>query len=166
MKPARPKTPAETPGPAPVIRSGEDGRLLMSQRTGDIPAAIRPCFPWSYPRRFLSVRDDKGNELALIQNLEDLDETSRQAVETALKNARFTFDILAIDNIERDFELRVWKVRTRQGPRTFLIKLDDWPRELDDGSLVIRDLSGDSFRIAAPDALDKRSASLLYPYRK
>ena len=166
MNQLQPNIPLDAPGPPPILRREADGRLLLARDGQNIPVALRPCFPWSHPRNFLSVRDDKGNEAAVIQDLNDLDETSRQAVEAALETARFTFEILKIEEIERDFDLRVWKVLTRQGPRIFLLKLADWPYELDDGTLVITDLSGDSYRIPDPDALDKHSVKLLYPYRK
>ena len=34
---------------------------------------------------------------------------------------------------------------------------DEWPREMPDGALLIRDVAGDLYRVAEPRSLDARS---------
>ena len=52
----------------------------------------------------------------------------------------------------------------RQGARLFQTHLDDWPRVLSSGGLLIRDVAGDLYHIAAPEALDKKSRELLWAF--
>lgn len=150
----------------PVLRRGDDGRLFLQTPEGPKAVSLRPCFPWSHADRYLSLRDRENRELGLIENLDDLDPESHRAVRASLREARFAFKVTGIVDIGSDFELRVWKVRTNEGDRTFLTKLEDWPRELHDGGLVLEDLAGDLYHIEKPDELDKASRDKLYAYRK
>ena len=60
----------------------------------------------------------------------------------------------AIDGLEEDFEIRRFKVLTRQGPRSFQTALDAWPREAPSGGLLLEDVAGDLYRIPPPEELD------------
>src|SRR5438445_1254822 len=61
----------------------------------------------------------------------------------ALAVAGFVFAVTRLLEIDEEVEIRHWRVETRQGPRTFQTRLDDWPRMLPHGGLLIRDLAGD-----------------------
>jgi hypothetical protein len=55
-------------------------------------------------------------------------------------------------------------VHTAQGNRSFQTRLDDWPRQLPDGTLLIRDVAGDLYRLVASEQLDRRSRTLLWSF--
>ena len=71
----------------------------------------------------------------------------------------FVMDIERVDSIEEEFEIRNWRVVTRQGPRTFQTRRDEWPREMPHGGVFIRDVAGDLYRVADPEALDEPQAA-------
>jgi hypothetical protein len=48
----------------------------------------------------ISLRDDDEEEFALVADLEDLDPTSRSALEAALAEAGFVFVVTAIREVE------------------------------------------------------------------
>jgi hypothetical protein len=125
---------------------------------------VRRCFPWSEPARYVSLRDDEEDEFALVADLADLDPASRAALETALAEAGFVFVVTAIHHVEEEVEIRAWRVVTAQGPRRFQTRLDDWPRELPGGGILIRDVAGDLYHVPAPGALDRRSRELLWAF--
>ena len=50
------------------LRSDGDGRLLAEVAGRMVPVRLRQCFPWSEPRRHLSLRDDKDREVVLIDD--------------------------------------------------------------------------------------------------
>lgn len=100
----------------------------------------------------------------MVRHLEDLDEDSRSAVKAALDEAQFTFRIVGIEEIEKDFEIRIWNVRTQSGPRVFTTKLEDWPEQQSDGRVVIRDLSGDIYVIENLQQMDRKSRDLLWAF--
>ena len=140
----------------------ESGLFARGPDGEEIPARAQRCFPWSARGRYVSVRDSKEDEVLLVRDLEDLDEGSRHALENALAEASFVLDIERILDVEEEFEIRQWKVLTRQGPRTFQTKCDEWPREMPDGSILVRDVAGDLYRVGVVDNLDAKSRGFMH----
>ncbi len=153
-----------TEADAPRLERRADGQLWMTLDGAALPVRVTRCFPWSAPGHFISLRDEHRNEVALIADPGTLDAHSRGLLEDALVEADFVFEIEAIDEIDEETEIRCWSVDTRQGPRRFQTRRDDWPRPVPGGGLLIRDVAGDLFHIAAPSQLDARSRRLLWAY--
>lgn len=141
-----------------------DGQLWATWGDDERAVRVRRAFPWSEPGRFISLRDVEDREFALIAEPQALDAGSRHALEAALAAAGFVFIVTAVHAIEEEVEIRTWRVTTRQGARTLQTRLDDWPRPLPGGGLLIRDVAGDLYRIDALAALDDRSRELLWAY--
>lgn len=138
---------------------------LWAMRDGEERAVwVRRCFPWSEPARHLSLRDGDEEEFALVRDPAELDPASREALEAALAVAGFVFEVTRVLEIEEEVEIRHWKVETRQGGRTFQTRLDDWPRMLPHGGLLIRDVGGDLYHLDRPAALDRASRALLWAF--
>ena len=128
-----------------------DGQLWVVRNGRADPVRVYRCFPWSEPERFVSLRDDDEREMAMIPELD-------------LAEAGFVLEVTAIRAVEDEVEIRGWEVDTRQGPRTFQTRLDDWPREVPGGGLLIRDVAGDLYHVPDPGRLDARSRELLWAY--
>lgn len=141
-----------------------DGSLWAATGEEERPVSVRRCFPWTEPTRHLSLRDADEEEFALVRNPAELDPRSRAALETALTVAGFVFEVTRVAEIEEEVEIRRWRVETRQGPRVFQTRLDDWPRTLPHGGLLIRDLAGDLYHLEQPEALDRHSRDLLWAF--
>lgn len=162
---ARPSAAAPADHARPTqLRSTPDGRLIAIVGIERITVQLRQCFPWSEPRRFLSLRDADENEVALIDDIATLDPESRQAIERSLATAAFVLDITRVLSIEEEVEIRHWTVDTRSGRRSFQTRLDDWPLVLPDGALLIRDVGSDLYRCRQPSMLDGHSRSLLWSF--
>ena len=129
-----------------------------------VPVQICSCFPWSDPLRFLSVRDDKGNELAFIEDVESLAPEVRGLVKSDLNSRNFIPRIIHIDSIRQDKELFLWKVMTSSGFRAFLTKRHDSPRTLQNGKVLIKDVANDLYLIDDPKKLGAKSYKLLWMY--
>jgi len=141
-----------------------DGRLWAVRGDEERAVWVRRCFPWSEPGHYLSLRDGDEEEFALVRDPAELDPASREALERALALAGFVFEITRVLEIEEEVEIRRWRVETKQGPRTFQTRLDDWPRSLPHGGLLIRDVTGDLYHLGTPAALDRGSRDLLWAF--
>ncbi len=150
--------------PTIELRRSEDGQLILKKGKQETPVELRRCFPWSEPSRYFSLRDEDENEMALIESMDRLDPASREVLEQAAAERGFVFIITAIDQIEEEFEIRVWKVMTKQGPRQFQTARDEWPHDVPGGGLLIRDVAGDLFHIPDPDGLDEASQTRLWAF--
>lgn len=147
-----------------TVRRRDDGQFEASwDDKSAVVRAIR-CFPWSEPKRFISLRDHDENEIALITDLDQLDAHSRKTIESALAEAAFVLEVTRIDSIDEEFEIRNWRVQTRQGPRTFQTHRDEWPRPVDGGGFLVHDVAGDLFHIPTDDRLDETSRKRLRVY--
>lgn len=141
-----------------------DGRLVALVHGALVPVRLRQCFPWTEPARHLSLRDAEDEEVAFVGDPAELSPASRDALERALAEASFVLDVRRVVSVEEEVEIRQWRVETVQGPRAFQTHLDDWPRTLPGGALLIRDVAGDLYRIADAAALDAHSRKLLWAF--
>ncbi|MBN1517204.1 DUF1854 domain-containing protein [Candidatus Sumerlaeota bacterium] len=147
------------------LEQKNDGMLwLIREDDEDVAVKVRRAFPWSAPDRFISLCDEKDHEVAMIDQLDDLEPEERQLIEQALMEAGFILDIEAIDEIDNEYEIRNWKVRTRQGPITFQTKHDEWPRPLQQGGYLIRGIEGLVLRFPEPETMDEKSRKILWAY--
>lgn len=146
------------------LQNRGDGRLVAVLGRRTVPVKLRQCFPWSEPSRHVSLRDADDREVALIADPATLDAESRQALELALAEAGFVLEVTRVLEIEEEIEIRQWSVETQQGPRMFQTHLDDWPRTLPGGGLLIRDVAGDLYRLADPATMDRKSRALLWAF--
>ena len=147
-----------------ALRTSPDGRLLARIAGKWIPVRLRQCFPWSEPGRHVSLRDDEDEEVALVEDPATLAAESRRALERAVAEAGFVLEVTRVVDVEEEVEIRQWTVETKHGRRSFQTHLDDWPRVLPMGGLLIRDVAGDLYRLPAPETLDEKSRELLWAF--
>ena len=145
------------------LRTASDGRLIAHTTRGPVPVRVRQCFPWSEPHRHLSLRDAEEKEILLVEDPASLGAASREALERALAEAGFVLEVTRVLSIEEEVEIRQWEVETRHGPRAFQTHLDDWPRSLPNGGILIRDVAGDLYRLMVTE-LDRKSRELLWAF--
>jgi len=148
----------------PTLRIATDGRLVVMVDGAPVPVRLRQCFPWSEPGLHLSLRNEEDREVAIVDDPAELDAESRGAIEQALAEAGFVLEVTRVLAIDEEVEIRQWTVETRQGRRSFQTHLDEWPRGLPNGGIVIRDVAGDLYRLAAPAEMDKQSRELLWAF--
>src|SRR6185436_20951329 len=109
-------TPSETRRrSSPRLWLGPGQRLWLEHAGRSV--SVRPvrCFPWSAPGELVSLRDAEEQEQYLVESPEDLDPSSREALGSAMLSAGFVLEVDAILSIEEDYEVRIWRARTRHG---------------------------------------------------
>lgn len=155
---------AEVPSSELRLERGGDGGLRAVVDGAARQVRLVRCFPWSEPNRFISLRDDDDDEVALVRAGDELDPASQKLLEESLVEAGFVLEVESIGDIEEEIEIRSWKVHTRQGPRSFQTPRDEWPREVPGGGLLVRDVAGDLYYLRDPERLDARSQRLLWAF--
>jgi hypothetical protein len=146
-----------------ALEIDESGQLFVAADP-PVPVRLRQCFPWSEPYRHLSLRDASDREIALVDDPAALDDASRRAIERALGIAGFVLEVTRVVEIDEEVEIRQWSVETTSGSRSFQTHLDEWPRVLPDGGLLIRDVAGDLYKLGAPHTLDRKTRDLLWAF--
>jgi hypothetical protein len=141
-----------------------DGQLWAELDGEERAVRVHRCFPWSEPGRFVSLRDTDNEEFALVESADELSDGSTQVLEEALVEAGFVLEVTRITDVVEEVEIRIWKVETRQGERTFQTRLDDWPTQLTRGGIVIKDVAGDLYHVADPEGMDDRSRKWLWAF--
>jgi len=139
----------------------EDGQFVARWGAHAAHAKAICCFPWSHPDGYVSLRDDDAREIAFVPTLDALDESSSTALIKAMRESRFMVEITAIRALDEEYEIRNWRVETKQGPRTFQTHREEWPQKLDSGDYLIRAIAGDLVQIPAPPRLDPESRKRL-----
>ena len=147
-----------------ILRSAGDGRLVAVIDGEPVAVRLRQCFPWSDPRRHLSLRDEDDREVALVEDPALLTPESRRALEQALAEAGFVLEVVRVLSVDEEVEIRQWTVETTHGRRSFQTRLDDWPRVLPSSGLLIRDVAGDLYLLACPEQMDRQSRELLWAF--
>jgi hypothetical protein len=140
-----------------------DGQLWAVLGPRVAPVWVRRCFPWTAPARFVSLRDGDEEEVALVRDLDELEPDSRRALEASLAEAGFVLEIVSVESVEDEIEIRTFAVRTRQGPRRFQTLRDEWPRPMPGGGILLRDVAGDLYLVRDPAKLDRASHAHLWP---
>jgi hypothetical protein len=140
-----------------------DGQLWAVLPHMAVPVWVRRCFPWTAPARFVSLRDGDEEEVALVRDLDELEPDSRRALEASLAEAGFVLEIVSVESVEDEIEIRTFAVRTRQGPRRFQTLRDEWPRPMPGGGILLRDVAGDLYLVRDPAQLDRASRAHLWP---
>ncbi|MXV94810.1 MAG: DUF1854 domain-containing protein [Gemmatimonadetes bacterium] len=143
---------------------GRDGQLWAERGERTSPVVVHRCFPWSAPSSHISLRNPDEEEFAHVRDLSLLDARSRTALLETLAVAGFVLEITAIEEVAEEVEIRRWAVQTRQGPRRFQTRLDEWPADVAGGGVLIRDVAGDLYHVPDPAALDEASRGWLWTY--
>ncbi|HEY2805732.1 MAG TPA: DUF1854 domain-containing protein [Gemmatimonadales bacterium] len=151
-------------GAALKLELRSDGSLLARRGDESRLVWLRQSFPWTESSRFLSLRDADDEEFAMVDSADHLDPDSRRALEGALVVAGFVLELTRVLDIDEEVEVRHWTAETVQGQRSFQTRLDEWPRQLPRGGLLIRDVAGDLYYLADREKLDRQSQRLLWSF--
>jgi hypothetical protein len=148
------------------LRRNDDGSLVMESAGGRRPVAnIIGAFPLSGPGQMLSLRDDEGQEIGLIESVRDLDNESREVIREELERSYFMPEIVDILEISEQRNLVEWEVLTDRGQRTFHVRnVRRNVRRLGQSRLVIKDFHGNRYEVRDWMKLPLHAQKLLEPY--
>ena len=139
------------------------GRLVFTGTDGVVREGIIPvrAFPITAPDRGIALIDQRGHELAWIDQLRDLPAELRMLVEADLASREFIPEIKRIYEVSTFATPSIWHVETDRGKTAFILKGEESIRRLSSTSLLIADSHGIHFLIRDRFALDSHSRKML-----
>lgn len=125
---------------------------------------VKPVWasPQSYPNRYLSLLNSKGEEIVMVDDPRDLPNASLKAVKEELSRRYLTARIVSILDAKGEFGATYWHVETDRGTRDFVTQsLQENAQWLGPHHLMLIDVDGNRFEIEDSTALDERSRRFL-----
>jgi hypothetical protein len=118
--------------------------------------------PLSHPGRFLSLLDEKGEELVMLKDPGALDESSRVALDLELHRRYLTAIVHKINSIDPEHGATYFTVTTDRGEREFVMQhLHDNALWFTPTHVLLIDVDGNRFEIPDTRKLDAHSQTLL-----
>jgi hypothetical protein len=137
-------------------------RLTVGEERSYPSVKLYQAWPLSQPGRHVSLQDGKGEEIVMVEELDQLPPASRPVAEEELRRRYLTARVEVIDHIRTEFGVTYWDVVTNRGPRDFVVQsLTESCLWLSDRHLLITDVDGNRFEIADRTALDPTSREQL-----
>lgn len=136
-------------------------RVMVDGQTEHIDLRPAPVFPISAMASYLSLVDEKGKEVLLLRDPENLDPDSLRVLQEEISRTYFVPRITRIYHIEDAHGAARWEVETDRGFRVFDIRDREDVRFIGRTRLLLQDADGNRFEIADINALDERSRHIL-----
>lgn len=137
-------------------------RLTVDDRCSYPVVRLYVAAPLSRPGRHLSLQSSKGEEIFLVDRLDDLADESRAAAEEEIRRRYLTARVAAITGIRTEFGITYWNVDTDRGARDFVVQsLSESCVWLSDSHLLLIDVDGNRFEILDRHTLDTASRERL-----
>jgi hypothetical protein len=139
------------------------GQLRLAGQDGKPPVVIEPvrAFPLTAPHEGIALIDEQGRELAWIDDMRQLPDTTRDLLAEELDGREFMPAILRIIDTSADAMPCTWTVMTDRGKTRFVVKGEESLRRLGPGGLLVQDSHGITYRIPDRTALDRHSRRIL-----
>ena len=123
---------------------------------------IRRAFPLEESDRYIGVFAAEDQELGIIEDPQQLDDQSRQALLEELDKIYFQPQVLAFDELDEEFGVLRGQIETTSGPRQLEIRgYRTNVRMLSGSRAVIEDVDGNRYLIANWRALPRRTREIL-----
>lgn len=167
MTDAKDNTTETTPPRVERIERNDAGRLVVyiTGRDEPIPGArLARYFPWSLPGAYISVRDADNHEVVMLNELDELDDASREIAEAELADKIFNPKITQIISHKREFGMTTIQAMTDRGRVEFQFDGRDNVRILSPTRALFRDVDGNTLELPDLNQLDPVSRRFVNRY--
>lgn len=155
----------EQPYQAQDIRVYRAPKNTVRMTVGDERSYIRvrpvQASPMAYPNQYIALLDSKNEEVAFIEDMNDLDEVSKQVIEEEMARRYLKALVERIYSIQMEFGVAYWDVMTDRGRREFVIRGHDNTFWVTETRLLLTDVDGNRFEIIDYTKLDADSVKLI-----
>ena len=143
-------------------------QVCLTVAGGEVYEELEPrrLFPVSRRTSYISLLDKNEKEVALIRELDELNPSSKQAIEECFEEYYLIPRILRVLECEERPGVLKWRVETDRGVVTFHIRNRHTDIKMlgDTTRIVIRDSEDNRYEIPDFEALDVHSRTLLLSY--
>ena len=116
--------------------------------------------PLTHPDRYISLLDEKDEEICMIDDLARLNDETRSIIAEELDRRYLTSLIERVHSVRHDFGTSYWDVDTNRGRREFVVQnVSENAQWLGDFRLLMIDVDDNRFEISNLNDLDRRSLS-------
>lgn len=138
-------------------------KLVMTDTDGVSHYDVRPvrAFPIQSPQQGISLVLENGQEVAWIDDMNDLEMKIRDLINEELNGREFMPEISRIVSVTSFATPCTWHVETDRGTTQFVLKGDEDIRRIGKDSLLIADNHGIQFLIRDMFEIDKHSRKIL-----
>lgn len=144
-------------------RSGATLQLSIEEGETYEKVTVLRAFPLSAPQQYLSIRDEKNEEIGLITEPERLSQANRALIDEALQRHYLIPIITEIFSAKERFGTVDWEVKTDRGERQFTTKnLRENVQRPAPGRIILNDIDENRYDIPDIDALNRDGQALLY----
>ncbi len=154
------------PGKDVACSRDANGRLVLHVGRREIVGAhVVAAFPLSCWGSMISLRDEGGTEVGMIDHIGNLDPKSRQIMKTELEKSYFMPRINDILFCEEKLDVVTMEVETDRGPRTLQVRnFRKNIRNLPHSRVIIKDVDGNRYEICNWTQLPGTARSYLMQY--
>ena len=122
----------------------------------------RRLFPITDTEHYITLLNDKEKEIALIRNMSDLDEVSREVLEDCFREYYMIPKITQILEVHDKFGVLEFKAMSDRGVVSFRIRnRHSDVKMLFDGRVLVRDSNDNRYEIEDVKKMDKKSQRIL-----
>lgn len=138
-------------------------RLRLSLTDGDTFDEVKPvrAFPLTSPSTCVFLLDSEGDEIGLIEDIDQLPEDSRDTLNEELSLEYFMTRVVSINSVKSRHGVTTWDLETDRGRRTIHVKDRNDIRKLSARRVMFTDVEGMRFEVPDAEKLDDRSQALL-----
>ena len=143
-------------------------RVRVILKDGTVIENLEPrrLFPLSNLTMYITLLDDTEQEIAFVRDFEELDDTSRKALESCFSEYYMIPKITHLISSNEKFGSLKWLVKTDRGDISFRIRNRHSDIKLIHGSkrILIRDSNDNRYEIPDYTLMDMHSQHLLFSY--
>jgi hypothetical protein len=132
-----------------IERDGDGHLVLHLREEARAVGSVVSAFPLTQPGSMVSLRDEEGVEIGILEDVRKLEPASCEIMTEELERAYFMPTITDILDIEEELGVVIWEVETDKGPRTFQVRsIRQNVRKMGGRRLVIKDVDGNRYEVA------------------
>jgi len=145
---------------------GRDGRVQLitvegKKRVGQVTG----IFPISNPGHMISLRDQEGLEIGILDDMHGLDVESKKLIKEELEKSYFMPRIVDIYSIDEKLHVLIWEVETDKGRRAFEVRhVRQNVRRTGPRRFIVKDVDGNRYEIRDWTALPVRARRIIERY--